>query len=301
MAITVRQIRYFLVLSEELHFGRAAERLHVSQPPLSASLKQLEEAVGVRLLERNSKRVELTRAGEVFRRHARQALTHLDDSIDLVRRIEQGATGRLRIGFTPAMLFRQVPEVLDRFKQDYPGIELQLVEQNSLRQIEAVTAGQLDVGFVHAIPFPEALHHLTISDEPFLGCLPRGHSRAADQRIQLSDLAEEPLIMFDRALAPYYYDRIMGLFHVHDLSPHIAHEVSHWLTILALISRGLGAAVVPESLARSGLADVAFLPIADVDLRHQSCCVWRAEELGPNAQRFVDLVGRVCAQEAATG
>lgn len=293
MAITVRQIRYFLVLSDELHFGRAAARLHVSQPPLSASLKQLEEELGVRLLERSSKRVTLTRAGELFRRQARRVLTQLDDSIDLVRRIEKGATGLLRVGFTPAMLFRQVPEVLERFKQDFPGIELQLVEQNSLQQVEAVASGQLDVGFVHAIPFPEEVHHTIISDEPFLGCLPRFHERAGESGISLAELAEEPLIMFHRALAPYYYDRIMGLFHFHNLTPRIVHEVSHWLTIVALISRGMGAAVVPESLARAGFADVAFLHLNGVDLRHQSCCVWRAGAVQPNTERLLHLVDQV--------
>ncbi|NYT74590.1 LysR family transcriptional regulator [Halomonas sp. QX-2] len=277
MALTFRQLRYFLVLSEELHFGRAAQRLHISQPPLSASLRQLEEELKVKLLLRNSKRVTLTPAGEAFQRQARRILEQLEDSQTLVQRIASSATGLVRVGFTPAMLFRGLPELLKRLQSRYPGIEIQLIERNSADQVEAVMQEQLDIGFIHSMPLPEGIESVILSDEPFLCCLPAHHHLAGRRELAVKELANEPIILFGRDLAPHYYDRIIGLFHHADVKPHICHEVSHWLTILALVANAMGVALVPQSLAKAGFSNVSFLPLTDSTTRHQSHCIWRVD------------------------
>ena len=277
MALTFRQLRYFLVLSEELHFGRAAQRLHISQPPLSASLRQLEEVLKVKLLLRNSKRVTLTPAGEAFQRQARRILEQLEDSQTLVQRIASSATGLVRVGFTPAMLFRGLPELLNRLQSRYPGIEIQLIERNSADQVEAVMQEQLDIGFIHSMPLPEGIESVILSDEPFLCCLPAHHHLAGRRALAVKELANEPIILFGRDLAPHYYDRIIGLFHHADVKPHICHEVSHWLTILALVANAMGVALVPQSLAKAGFSNVSFLPLTDSTTRHQSHCIWRGD------------------------
>lgn len=299
MALTFRKLRYFLVLAEELHFGRAAQRLHISQPPLSASLRQLEEELGAQLLARSSKHVALTTAGEAFQRQARRLLEDLEDSRALVRRIADGATGILRVGFTPAMLFRRLPQALQALQAAHPGIEIQLLERNSTDQVQGLETGQLDIGFIHAMPLPETLATLTLADEPFLGCLPRHHPLASRSALNLRDLAGEPLVMFRRDLSPHYYDRILGLFHVADLKPTITHEVSQWLTIVALIAHGMGVALVPASLAGTHFSNVVFLPLGDAPLRHQSQCVWLKAREVPNRDLLIDIVREIGQAEDA--
>lgn len=279
MALTFRQLSYFLVLSEELHFSRAAQRLHISQPPLSASLRQLEGELGVKLLERSSRRVALTPAGEAFQHQARRILGQLKDSQELVQRIAASASGLVRVGFTPAMLFRGLPEVIANMKTHYPGIDIQLTERNSAQQVDAVAEEKLDIGFIHSMPLPKGVESLVLADESFLCCLPAHHPLAGQRTIAIQALANEPIIIFGRELAPHYYDRIISLFHHEDVDPYICHEVSHWLTILALVANAMGVALVPQSLAKAGFTNVRFLPLEDVTTSHQSHCIWRGDML----------------------
>lgn len=279
MAPTFRQLRYFSVLSEELHFGRAAQRLHISQPPLSASLRQLESELGVQLLERSSKRVALTPAGEAFQYQARRMLAQLEDSQELVKRIAASASGLVRVGFTPAMLFRGLPEAITRLRRRYPGVDIQMIERNSAQQVEAIVEEKLDVGFIHSMPLPEDIESWVLSEESFLCCLPAHHALAAQRTVAIKALANEPIILFGRELAPHYYDRIVSLFHHEDVDPNICHEVSHWLTILALVANDMGVALVPQSLAKAGFSNVRFLALEDETTRHQSHCIWRGDTL----------------------
>lgn len=290
MALTFRQLRYFLVLSEELHFGRAARRLHISQPPLSASLQQIEDALGARLLERTSTYVRLTPAGSAFQQQARQLLQQLEDTREIVRRVSESPSGLLRIGFTPTMIFRGLPDVLSDVQRQHPGITLRLLEQNSASQVEGLAADRIDVGFIHAIPLPETVASLTIADEAFVCCVPIHHPLARRARVHLRDLVGEPLVLFNRALAPHYYDRIVAQFRVAEVEPTIRHEVSHWLTIVALIAHGMGVALVPRALTHSDFGAVAFLPLADDGLRHESRCIWASERAGTARDLFIERV-----------
>lgn len=290
MALTFRQLRYFLVLADELHFGRAAQRLHISQPPLSTSLRQLEEELGVTLLERSSRRVALTAAGEAFQRQVRRLLTDLEDSQTLVQRIAGGASGLLRVGFTPTMLFRRIPKAIQALQAAHPGVEVQLFERNSAGQVEALEMGQLDIGFIHAMPLPDTLSTLCIADEPFLCCLPQHHPLVSRSALKIRDLTGEPLVMFSRNLAPHYYDRILSLFRVTDLEPMIKHEVSQWLTIVTLIAQGMGVALVPSALSNAMFSNVVFLPLADQEIRHRSLCIWPTSAENPNRDLLIDCV-----------
>lgn len=292
MALTFRQLNYFLVLADELHFGRAAKRLHISQPPLSASLRQLEEELQVTLLERSSKHVALTAAGEAFRREARRMLEHVEESRSLVKRIADSAYGRIRVGFTPAMIFRHLPEKLTALREHHPGIEVQLIERNSADQIQALAAGQLDLGCIHSMPLPPEFSALTIAEDAFLACLPPHHPLATRPSLSINDLAREPLIMFSRNLAPHYYDRIVSLFHVADLEPAISHEVAHWLTIVALVAHGMGVSLVPKALAGSMFSGVSFVPLRDVTVEHQSQCIWITDEPHPERDLLIELMRR---------
>ncbi len=290
MALTFRQLKYFLVLSEELHFGRAARRLHISQPPLSTSLRQLEEELQVTLLERNSKRVALTAAGEAFRREARRLLEHLDDSRSLVKRIASSTSGRIRVGFTPSMIFRHLPEKLAALQDSHPGIEVQLIERNSADQIQALAARQIDMGLIHSMPLPPEFSAITIAEDAFLACLPPHHPLAARRFLSIRDLAREPLIMFSRNLAPHYYDRIVSLFRIIDLEPAIKHEVAHWLTVVALVAHNMGVSLVPQALAGPVFKDVVFVPLRDVTVQHQSQCIWVTGDRHPQRDLLIQLL-----------
>ncbi|PCF94736.1 LysR family transcriptional regulator [Vreelandella nigrificans] len=290
MALTFRQLRYFLTLAEELHFGRAAEKLHISQPPLSTSLRQLEEDLGVKLLQRSSKSVKLTTAGEVFQRQARRLLEDLEESRIMMQRIADGASGILRIGFTPAMLFRGLPLALQQLKSTHPGIEVKLLERNSSDQVEGIESGQLDIGFIHAMPLPNTLEKLALASEPLLGCVPSHHPLAQRQSIYLKDLCSDSFITFRRDLSPHYYDRIMGLFHVADLTPNVTHEVSQWLTVIALVANSMGVALVPKSLMDTQFSNVSFLPLADVSITHESHCIWLKDNKAENLELLVSIL-----------
>ena len=275
---------------------QANARQHRHQ--VTNAVSQLEEELGVQLLARSSKHVALTTAGEAFQRQARRLLQDLEESRELMRRIAGGASGMLRVGFTPAMLFRRLPQALQALQASHPGIEIQLLERNSAAQVQGLESGQLDIGFIHAMPLPETLATLTLADEPFLVCLPRRHPLASRSTLSLRDIAVEPLVMFRRDLSSHYYDRILGLFHVADLKPTITHEVSQWLTIVALIAHGMGVALVPAALADTQFSNVVFLPLSDVIIRHQSQCVWLRDDEVANRDLLLDIVGKIVQEES---
>ncbi|PSF11953.1 LysR family transcriptional regulator [Marinobacter fuscus] len=277
MALTLKQLRYFVVLSEELHFGRAADRLHISQPPLSTSLRQLEGVLGVQLLERNSKCVALTPAGKLFQRQARLLLGQLDDAQDMLRRTAESDYEVLRIGSTPAMIYRGLPPLLSEFKDLYPGIGIQLFEQYSLDQVESLCRGRIDIGFINSIPLPAEVDSLPIGVDEFVCCLPANHPLAQRDVIELTDIDREPLVMLNSALAPHFHQHFHNIFRAKNFELNVKHEASHWQTVVALTSYGLGISLVPQSLELSGMNNVRFVPLAGVDTRYTSCCIWRRD------------------------
>lgn len=168
-----RHLRYFLVLAEELHFGRAARRLSISQPPLSLNIKQLEASLGARLFTRNSKEVRLTDAGKAFAPKARALLDQAGDAARHARAVDQGLAGRLHIGFVGATMYRGLPQLLRKFQLQHPALEVVLRELNSQDQLVELAHDQLDIGFVHTSRLPEEMQHELFASEPFVCCLPQ--------------------------------------------------------------------------------------------------------------------------------
>lgn len=269
----LRHLRYFTVLADELHFGRAARRLHITQPPLSFNIKQLESQLGVQLFERSSHGVKLTPAGESFRRSAQQLLAEADQAARKARDVAAGVTTRVRIGFVGSMLFRGLPEELARFQAARPHVQTELFELNSAEQVEAFGRGQLDLGFIHMARVPADLEKSLYMSEPFVLCTPaRAGSRARPPTVQ--QLAREPLVIFARGVSPDYYERIMGLCSQLGLEPQVRHEVRHWLSVVALVSRGMGYSLVPQSMTDSGISGVRFSPVPDTGIRSEVSLVW---------------------------
>ena len=287
MAITFRQLEQFLVLSRELHFGRAAEKLNISQPPLSASLRQLEAQLGLCLMQRSSKGVQLTPAGAVLADHAARILGQLESAKAIVAETAKGSVGELSVGFVPSMLFRNLPARLKAFQDRHPRVDLILREMNTTRQIESLLSHEIDVGFVHAVPLPDGIAERTLETERLVACLPHRHRLAGKSRIRISELAGERIMVFARSFAAHYHDRITALLRSANLEPDGNLHIQHWFTIVALVKQGMGVSLVPSSLGSSGFSDLSFVEIAERHAEHDVAIIWRAYDDSPTLQRFL--------------
>lgn len=257
----LRHLRYFSVLAEELHFGRAARRLSISQPPLSVAIRQLEESVGARLFERNSKEVRLTHAGEALRISARRLLLQAEEAALEARDVAAGSAGRLRIGFVGAMLYRGLPQALRAFQVRHPAVRITLAELNSGVQIAELLHDRLDLGFVHTSRMPPELQHRLLLSEPFVCCLPSGHALARKRVLAPADLRNQPFVLFSREASPDYHERILSICADAGFLPEVRHEVRHWLAVVSLVSQGMGVALVPQAMRHSALRGAVFRPL----------------------------------------
>ncbi len=258
----LRQLRYFIAVAEELHFRRAAARLHISQPPLSQQIARLEDELGSRLLNRTRRRVELTAAGEAFLRDARAMLDELEVAVATVRRIETGQAGLLRVNFVGSALLSIVPGIIQSFRRGRPSVEIELRERPTLEQLRALAAGLLDVGLVRPpIDADESLVTEVVMRERTVAAIPSDHPLAKRSRISLRSLAGEPLVLFPREQAPGFHDLLTGRLAATGRSPHVVQYAPEMTTIIGLVAAGIGLSPVPASVARLGLEGVTYRPL----------------------------------------
>ncbi|MGA9859005.1 MAG: LysR substrate-binding domain-containing protein [Solirubrobacteraceae bacterium] len=283
----LRQLRYFVAVAEELHFRRAAARLHISQPPLSQQIAALEEELGCRLLERTRRHVALTAAGEVFLRDARATLAELDVAVSTARAIDAGLAGVLRVGFVGSALLSTVPDAVQRFRRARPGVEVELRERSTVEALRALSTGAIDVGLVRPpIESDASLHTEVVRRERTIAALPAGHPLTALRRVPLRRLAGEPLVLFPRRQAPGFHDLLVGRLAATGASPRVVQYAPEMLTIIGLVAAGIGVSLVPASLSHLALPGVAYRPLSgapDADL----VAVTRAHESSPLAAAFV--------------
>lgn len=264
-AIELRHLRYFVALAEELHFGRAAARCNVSQPPFSVAIQQLETQLGARLFVRSSRRVELSEDGRAFYAQARALLDQAQQAFRTAQARASGVRPVIRVGFHGSMMYRGLGALTARFRDLHPETDVSLHEMSSRRQLDAIAAGRLDAGFGHALILERASGVVCapLYTEPFLVCLPASDRRwrgNPQQPIELVRLRDENLITFNRASSPFYYDTIVALCVDAGFTPRIEHAVDQWLTAVAAVSTGLGFAIVPACLAHTGMRGVIFRP-----------------------------------------
>ncbi|MBC5768642.1 LysR substrate-binding domain-containing protein [Ramlibacter albus] len=285
-----RHLRYFLAVAEELHFGRAAQRLAISQPPLSQNIRQLEESLGVKLFHRNSKEVRLTAAGREFVPRARALLEQAGDAARHAREVDKGFAGRLRIGLVSSMLYRGLPKLLRDFQAKHPQLRLVLRELNSQGQVVELVHGQLDIGFVHTQRLPPSISRVLFASEPFLCCLPEGHALANARKVAVAKLEGEPLVMFSREASPDYYERVLAICSDAGFYPEVRHEVRHWLSVVSLVAQGLGVALVPQALKDSAIPGAVFVPLDKVTARSEVFCAWRTADDSAALDAFLKQV-----------
>src|SRR6478672_6204792 len=286
----LRHLRYFVAVAEELNFGRAAQRLHIAQPPLSRQIRDLEREVGTPLFERGARGVELTHAGRAFLPEVRLTLAQAERAQRTAQRAARGETGRLRVGFVEAATHSGIlPDVLSFFRMHLPSIGLSLLEMDSMQQVDALREGRIDIGIVGTVPLDAErwLRAESVFAEPLVLAVPNEHALSGRRRFTLADLATESFVLFPRYAAPTLYDDIVARCRAAGFSPRVTQEAAGWHTMVSLVSAGVGVAFVPQSLARPPQPGVAFRTVRDLSLTHEMTALWRQGEKSPVRERFV--------------
>lgn len=287
-----RVLRYFVVLAEELHFGRAAQRLAITQPPLSTAIKSLEEELGVLLFQRTKTSVALTPAGTVFLAEARKLLEGADRARVIVKSVDQGMTGRLDIGFNGTLLFRDILRVVERFRNECPGIEVVLREMQSADQFEWLQHGRLDAGFCHGASTVPKLRSVPLKEDRLVLCVPATHPKAGYGIISLSELADEPFLMFEREINPVNHDTLISMFSRAGIYPKIVHYTRNWMTTMAMVSEGWGMAIVPTTLGRMQMKGVRLIPLSGHSEVAHGMLAWNPALITPALEKFLESAGR---------
>ncbi len=284
----LRQLRYFVAVAEELHFRRAAERLHMSQPPLSTQLRMLEEELECPLMIRSRRRVELTPAGEAFLNDARQLLHGLDEAVQTARRIHAGRAGQLRISFVGSALLSLVPVAVRRYRAARPDVELQLRERSTEEQLRELRSGAIDVALVPLPVDAPDLRTEVLRRERAVAALPATHPLAALKRVPLRRLAAEPLVLFPREQAPGLHDRLLASLSGPGGPPVVAQYAPETQTIVGLVAAEIGVSLVQASVQRLALPGVTYRPVLGAPIVELAALLRPGEESQP-ARDFVQL------------
>jgi DNA-binding transcriptional LysR family regulator len=314
----LRQLRYFVTVAEERHFGRAAARLAMTQPPLSQAIRQLEEDLGAALFARTRRSVELTPVGRDLLPEVRRLLTGADGLRPLAQSLVRGEAGVLSLAFVSSADYGLLPALLREFNLVHPRVRLQLIEATSDVQLEELAAGRIDAGLVIP-PLPPrhaaALSYLPLAREPLVVAMSeeiaarlekqgRGLDSSASALdgppVDLSMLRDEPLVVFPRRLAPAFHDIIMGCYAALGLVPRIGQEAIQMQTIVSLVSAGMGVALVPASLCNLRRTGVVYRPLQSPTAAHvETGLIWRSAEVGPVLSGFIEIASRFVNQDPA--
>ncbi|WP_175765531.1 LysR substrate-binding domain-containing protein [Burkholderia ambifaria] len=290
----LRQWRYFVTVADERHFGRAAERLSMTQPPLSQAIRALEDALGVALFVRTKRSVALTAVGAALLPDVRRLLASADALPPLARRLARGEAGSLSLAFVSTADYGLLPSLLRAFGARYPQVRLQLAEATSDVQIDELVAGRIDAGLVIPPPPRHAagLSYLPVVREPLVVAMPAAAAPDVpeDEPVHLADLAALPLVIFPRRLAPGFYDIITGCYGAAGETPHIGQEAIQMQTIVSLVSAGMGVALVPQSLRNLRRTGVVYRPLVGDAPVVETGLVWRTGDVSPVLAGFIDVV-----------
>ncbi len=254
----LRQLRYFVAVAEERHFGRAAKRLRLSQPPLSAQIKGLEEELGVKLFQRSTRQVALTDAGRTFLERAEGILEAVEEAKEVAKGANEGVRGRLEIGFISSATLGLLPPAIRLFRERFGGIEIELRELTSAQQIDALYAGEIRVGLVRLPLRAPGLRFEPLQEESFVVALPSGHPLEALESVPLEAMVDQPLIFFTRQLMPSLHAQIVELFQRVGAFPNVVQHAVHLQTIVGLVASDVGLAILPEPAERLSREGVVY-------------------------------------------
>ena len=265
--LELRHLRYFRVVVEELHFGRAAARLAVAQPTISVQIKQLEARVGARLFERHTRQVSLTDAGRTLDEAARRILRDVDTAVEATREVHAGHAGVLRVGFGPTLMLSTLAHVVRAYRQRHPGVRIDLREMPTSEQLTALLRGDLDVGFVRGADADPRLHVELFAREPLLIALHVDHPGAGAARVPLASLAHDPWVLFPRAIAPRLHEQVIRLCRQAGFTPNVVQESREVYTTVGLVGAGVGVTIVPDTVRRMSRTGVVYKSIPRASVR----------------------------------
>ena len=285
----LRHLRYFVTLAEELHFGRAAERLHIAQPPLSQQIRQLENELGFELFHRTKRKVELSEAGEVFLVEVQQIFRQLEQAIFLGRQISRGEIGKLVIGFVSSAAYNILPDFLLHFRHNNPNINLELHELTTDEQLRWLQSGRVDVGFIRPPVDENTYESKIIFQESLIIALPENHLLANQEKVSLQSLKNESFILFPRLLAPGLYDLIISFCQKNGFSPKVTQEAIQMQTIVSLVAAEIGVAIVPESLQNLQRTGVVYKSFVEETPQISITMIWRKDHISVVLKRFLEV------------
>jgi DNA-binding transcriptional LysR family regulator len=284
----LRQLRYFVAVAEERNFTRAAERLNMTQPPLSRQIQQIEDSVGLALFERGARPLKLTEAGRVFYAQAKRLLEESDELLPLTRRLAQLAE-RIVIGFVPSTLYGPLPDVIRAFRESAPLIQISLIEMFTIEQLSALKGGRIDVGFGR-LRFDESqLAREVLIEEPLIAALPAGHALADAPKLTLDALAKETLIIYPSTPRPSYADQQLSAFRDHAVEPAAIHEVRELQTALGLVAAQVGVCLVPESVRGLRARGVTYRSIDETKVSSPIIMSRRLQDQSPTTDLFCSI------------
>ncbi len=294
MNIELRQLRYFVAVAEEMHFGRAAQRLHMTQPPLSQAIQALEAQLGTPLFARTRRSVALTAAGDALLPEARRLLLQAEALPALVRRAADGESGSLSLAFVSIADYNLLPTALREFSSVYPAVQVGLQEATTDIQLDMLTEGTIDAGIVIA-PLPDMMKreiaYLPLLSEPLVLALPEGSPALRNRKVSLKQVADQPLVIFPRRIGPRFQDLIFSCFHDAGIAPpRIGQEAIQMQTIVSLVSAGMGIALVPQSVSNLKRPGVEYRALKEASPKVEFGLAWRRDNASPVLSAFIELM-----------
>jgi DNA-binding transcriptional LysR family regulator len=287
--VSLRRLRYFVTVADARSFTAAAKSLHMAQPPLSTQIRELERELGAELFHRAHRGVTLTAAGQAVLPEARRLLERYDLIGRLARRAAAGEVGRLAIGLIPSAVNGRLPDVLNRFRERLPDVEVALTEDRPPELLRQLTSGHIDVALLYSQPDDDVFAGQVIATEALVLAAPAGHRLARRERVSVRALADQPLILPARHGGEGLYERITRLLAEHDITSRVV-QSDIWMmqTIVGLVSAGVGLAIVPESAMVIRSSQICYRPLADRVEAVPLVAVWRRTNDLPTVRRFVD-------------
>ncbi|WP_420596307.1 LysR family transcriptional regulator [Deinococcus sp.] len=292
----LRHLRHFVALAEEEHFGRAAERVFVVQQALSNSIKNLEEEVGVPLVLRTTRKVQLTPAGREFLAAARSTLQEADKVIERARRAARGEVGRLTLGFVSGLVFGGLPDVVRTFREQYPNVSVDLRELTAQEQEAGLRSGQLDIGLMLLPVRDPAFAYEALWRQELVAALPGSHPLARKERLDIQDLADEPFVFFPRQIRAAYFDQVMRWCAAAGFAPRIVQEAIEVPTLLSLVAANLGVFLPIRFFQRVSLPGVVYRPVNAAPII-DIVAVWRRSDDDPVVRAFMQVARAVLVGE----
>jgi DNA-binding transcriptional LysR family regulator len=294
----LRHLRYFMMVATELHFGRAAEKLHIAQPPLSKQIQDFEAELGFELFTRTKRSVALTPAGQAFLVEVTQIFQQLDRAIDIGRKTSRGELGQISIGFVGSATYNILPVMLQQFRDRYPDVQIELHELTTDRQLIWLREGRIDIGLIRPPIVERYLGSQIIFQESLVIALPINHHLAMVDSIDLTGLETEPFILFPRQLAPGLYDSIIAICQAAGFSPQVVQECIQMQTIVSLVSANMGVSILPASIQSAHRQGVIYKPIQTstelvslgVEKLATIAIVWRLNDDSPTMNRLLEIV-----------